>query len=312
MLRSIPIIVAVLLIVGITGLGADPYSGGTLLFHENFEALGDWYDGTAISIVAGGQSGNCAQWAWAESASTPTNWETIRRLFTSTDELLVSYYVKLDTGWVGHQAAEGGPHLFNILSSADGEYGSTAWSNLNTYFEFYSNIGTPYTTYPIFTIQDSARVNTSNGTPPVDLTAVTENRSVAGCNGTLGDAGDGGDCYQSTNWYNGREWQSATAITKNTWVKVTTYLKMNTTVTGTTNADGIMRQWLDNDLVMEQTGIVFRTSDQPTKEWNKFVLAPFMGESPIAQTMWVDELSVYDGIATTTTTITGTFSGVLR
>lgn len=43
--------------------------------------------------------------------------------------------------------------------------------------------------------------------------------------------------------------------------------------------------------------MIYRTNQDATKEWGYVVLAPYIGDcSPITQTMWIDELTVMDGM----------------
>jgi hypothetical protein len=182
-----------------------------------------------------------------------------------------------------------------LLSDYDALYQGPARANLRTYFEIngsYPNIN------PVFEIQDSTVINTQYGSPPANLTGTTENRAIAGCNGDLGDPGTSPEsCYQSGGvWYNGRQWKDiAKALSPNTWYKIDYHLKMNTISNGVARADGILQQWVNGVPTIQKTNMVYRTGQQPTKKWKQLFLGPYIGDgSPIAQTMWIDELSIYN------------------
>jgi hypothetical protein len=144
-------------------------------------------------------------------------------------------------------------------------------------------------------IQDSVLINSSLGTLPIDLTKITENRAVSGCNGNLGDAGTLASCYSDgKTWYNGRVWKDTTALTNNVWHKLEYYLQMNTVSNNVAQADGIFQLWVDGNQTISKSNIVYRTNQQQTKKWNQLLLGPYMGNgSPIAQTIWIDELSIF-------------------
>jgi chitodextrinase len=272
-------------------------TGGSILFQEHFDdssfAARNWYDepnhGT---IVSGGQSGNCLQWAWSQGATKPTNGDAMRLQFTPTDSLYVSFYVKFQSGWRGSQQTYH-PHMFYILSNLDSAYSALANNYLDTYIEFVSDVGSPYTIRPQIALQDSLRVNSSLGTPPNNLSSTTENRSVTYCNTPL-YSGTTGDCYNSGYWYSANEWKASTAsISTNAWHHVEVYIKMNSISGSKGQPDGIMQEWVDGIKVIDHSNILYRTNQDATKKWAQFVLAPYMGDgAPITETMWIDELTV--------------------
>lgn len=290
-------------VVGTTGSISGTSTSGTLLFSESFEnnsyASRGWYDNSNQgTIVSGGQSGNCLQWAWAKGATTPTNGGSMRMKFTPTDSLYLSYYVKFQSGWQGSQQTYH-PHMMYILSNLDdaaNAYSPLANNYLNTYVEFLSDIGSPYAIRPQLAIQDEMRVNTSNGTPPNNLTAVSENRSVAYCN-TPVSSGAAGTCYADNPYYSANTWKASTAsVSTNSWHRVEVYFKMNSISGGIGQHDGIMQEWIDGVQVINHSDVLYRTNQDATKKWAQFVLAPYIGTgSPIAQTMWIDELTIGTG-----------------
>lgn len=286
---------------GTTGTGT---SAGTVLKEENFNdsnfGARGWYDETNHgTVVSGGKSGNCLQWAWSSGDTAPTNGGAMRMQFTPTDSLYVSFYVKFQDGWRGSQQNYH-PHLMYILSDLDNNanaYSPLATNYLNTYIEFLSDVGSPYSIRPHMMIQDSLRVNANQGTLPNDLSATTENRSVAYCNSRLPSDVDG-TCYSVSGiWYSSDEWTGSSTVSTNLWHHVEVYLKMNTIKSNKGQADGTMLEFIDGAKVIDRSDVLYRTSQDATKKWAQFVLAPYIGDgAPIAEKMWIDELTIGTGV----------------
>ncbi len=295
-------------------------TAANLLLSESFESStfatsNGWYDSTTQgTIVSGGQSGNCLQWTWTQGKTLPNNVGGMtRRKFTPTEKMYVSFYVKFQTGWQGSQMLYH-PHVLSVLSNLDADWAAPSDSYLNTYIEFISDIGSPYTIRPQLKLQDTLRTNKSygvNGTPlnssgtPVNISALTENRSVNTCNGykSGSDSGVGHDCYDEGGgvWYSATNWSASNAsVTTNAWHHVETYFQMNSISGGIGQADGVMQMWIDGAPVIDKSNIVYRTGygTDATKKWAQFDLQAYIGSpgSPITQTMWLDELKVYDGL----------------
>jgi len=271
-----------------------------VLFSESFEnnsySSRGWYDNTNHgTIVSGGQSGNCLQWAWSQGATTPTNGASMRMKVTPTDSLYNTYHVKFQTGWRGSQQTYH-PHMMYMLSDLDDKanaYSALANNYLDTYIEFLSDVGSPYTIRPQIALQDNLRVNSSLGTLPNNLTPTTENRSVTYCN-TPVSSGAAGQCFNSGTWYTANTWTATNAsVSTNAWHHVEVYFKMNTISGGKGQSNGIMQVSLDGVKVIDHNDVLYRTNQDPTKKWAQFVLAPYIGDgAPIAESMWIDELTV--------------------
>jgi len=282
-----------------------PSSSATLLFSEDFENSSftsrGWYDGamTALTSTTPQHGSYAAQFAFAQGATNPSSpyAGAMRHLFTATDELYVSFYIKFATGWRGSQQLYH-PHQIFILSDLDGDYAGMANAYLDTYIEFRSDIGSPYAIRPQLAIQDAMRVNYSLGTPPNNLSATTENRSVGSCN-TPVQTGATGDCYTTGGnyWWSADTWKDETTnVLTNAWHKVEAYFKMNTISGNIGQHDGIMQEWIDGTQVINRTNVLYRTNQDSTKKWHQFVIAPYIGDgSPIAQTFYIDNLNVWDG-----------------
>lgn len=274
----------------------------TLLFSESFSdasfSARSWYDNTTHgSVVSGGVSGNRLRWAWTSGQSLPTNGAAMRKKFTPTDSLHVEFYVNFATGWRGSQQTYH-PHMITIPSDLDDDYAALASNYLNTYIEFISDVGSPYTIRPAFAIQDSLRVNASYGTPPLDIVSATENRSACYCN-TPVTAPATGVCYDDGGggYYSATLAKGTRAVSTNLWHKVNVYLKMNTISGNVGQRDGVYVMLVDGVRVLEKYDMLYRTNQDATKKWGQFVLSPWIGDgSPITQTMYIDELKVYDWV----------------
>ena len=139
-----------------------------------------------------------------------------------------------------------------------------------------------------------------------NLTNVSEQRSVAGCNGDSDGHGDGA-CYSatSTTHWNGKLWYSNNVLFNNTagsssykgdWHLVEAYIKLNSIVGGKGAKDGVIRYWHDGNLVFDHTNVVIRTGARSTMKFNQLIIGPWIGDgSPVAQTFWVDNLIVATG-----------------
>jgi len=287
------------LIFGLFMIGLTTFAGAETLFMESFENSDflsrDWYDNTNHgTIVPGGKTGNCLQWAWTAGQTTPVNGGALRKKFAPTEALYVSIYVKFQPAWRGSQKPYH-PHILLFPSNLDGDYCPLANNYLNTYLEFISDMASPYAIRISAAIQDSLRVNVNYGSPPNNLTETTENRSVAHCNGCKAGADCGmGICYNGGGWYSAYAWRSSNyAVPRDQWVHIEAYFRMNTIRSNAGQADGVMQMWTDGMKVFDLRRVIYRTKQDETKKWAQFVLAPYIGDgSPISQTMWLDELTV--------------------
>lgn len=277
-------------------------SAANLLLSEGFEdnSFSDrsWYDSYISSVASSGcYSGNCALLTFNSSGTHPTQLDgAMRKLFTASEELYVTFYINFASGWRGSQQTYH-PHMIYLLSDLDNEWAALANNYLDTYIEFLSDVGSPYTVRPSISIQDSLRVNSSIGTPPNDLSATTENRSAAYCN-TPASVGAVGDCYNAGAWYSANTWTATgSSVFIGAWHKVEAYFKMNSVSGSVGQSDGIMRMWVDGSQVINHTDVLYRTNQDATKKWHQFVIAPYIGDgSPITQSFYIDSLTVYDGI----------------
>lgn len=283
--------------VGILVLPAACHAG--ILFLENFDNTSlssrGWYDNTGLTLstavhITG--SAASAEFHYLPGATKPTSGGSIRRIFTETDSVYLSYYVKYSSNWQGSNKAYH-PHEFMLLTNSDGAWSNLAYTYLTAYIE--QNEGEP-----LISIQDGRNIDETRIN--MDLTNITEQRAVAGCNGDSDGYGKG-TCYLngSVHW-NGKTWRTGKVAFsdiqgqyyKGDWHLVEAYIKLNSIVGGKGVADGIIKYSFDGKLLMEKNNVVVRTGQHPNMKFNQLVLAPYIGDgSPIDQTFWIDNLTLF-------------------
>ena len=279
--------------------------GGVVLFQETFEdkafAARGWYDNTGVVTTTAQHipgSTQAAEMHFTLGSTTPVAGGAARHLFAATPTLYVSYWVKYSSNWVG-SGHPYHPHEFLIMSDQDGDWDGPSNGWLVAYIEHnYQNGGIPR-----LALQDNKAINTSFGTPPVNLVGVTENRSVDGCNGVV-EANVVTTCFNMPPWYNDKEvsapqvWFQPTPGPgyKADWNHVEVYFQLNSVVGGIGIADGVMQYWFNGTLVLDRHDILFRTGARPTIQFHQFMIAPYIGDgSPVDQYMWIDDLTVATG-----------------
>ena len=68
---------------------------------------------------------------------------------------------------------------------------------------------------------------------------------------------------------------------------------MNTISGSVGQYDGVMREWIDDILVINQDNILFRTNQDATKKWYIFSVAPYMSSgAPVSQSFDMDSLII--------------------
>ena len=99
--------------------------------------------------------------------------------------------------------------------------------------------------------------------------------------------------------YNGRYFDSEDILFDDgEWHCVEVMFKLNSLdVAGDgPNRDGELRGWVDGELVVERTDVVFRSTDFPRMQFNQFMMLPYFHHGvPQDQTLWIDELAVGTG-----------------
>ena len=297
-------------------------SSQTVLLFEDFES-GDfeakgWYDGfddqrTSEEYKNGSYSyeGHFAIGAKNSGAG--------RHLFTPTDKVYMSYWVKYSENYIGSGVGYH-PHEWNILTNEDWAYQGPADTYLTLYIE--QNAGRP-----ILALQDSKNVDPGcillNNNSFIGCNgnfatySFSEYRSVASCNGLVGEV-DRRDCFSSSGsthgYYSSRAWAADSIYFRNTpgpyykndWHFIEAYFEMNTIEEGMGVPSGKIRYWYDGQLLVTSDSILFRTGIHPDMKFNQLFYGPYIGVgSPVDQTWWVDDLTIADGILNTSTTIIG-------
>jgi hypothetical protein len=278
--------------------------GQTTLFTEDFEntnlAARGWYDNvnqTFSTVEHTPGSTRSLEYRWTPGGTQPTSGGSLRRAFSATTTLYVSYWVKYSSNYVGSGRTYH-PHEIYVLTNADSQFSGLAFTTLTFYIQqvYGSNGGVPQ-----LEIQDGKMVDTTKIN--VNLIGVTENRAVAGCNGvgntggvTVSGVFGGSDCYSvgGGTYWNSYEWNSPTVrLARNTWQHVEVYAQLNTVVGGIGQTDGVLKYWLDGTLIIDQNSVIFRTGANPNMVFNQFVIGPYIGDgSPVDQSFWIDDLTV--------------------
>lgn len=267
-------------------------------FNDNNFASRDWFDtttGTIDTVVFSPDSGNSSiRVNWNSSGQTPVVDPPKRKGFTATETVFVSMRVKFGTSGIPWQGSGLGyhPHLFMILSDADDEWGGPSANYLNVYLEAGSVIAN--NSKPRILIQDNLRINTSNIN--VNLLGTATPHSVAGYNGHQDQTSPTNvDTYFDGDYHNYTQWDGGNVLLNNTWHFLEFYAAMNSVSAGVPVADGILKLWVDSNLIINKTNVYLRTAQFATQKFKTFIFAPYIGDgSPITQAMWVDNLKVLD------------------
>jgi hypothetical protein len=268
-----------------------------ILFFEGFEDTEfqsrGWYDHLkgALSTkehVPGSKSSLECKFLQGERG--PVGGTPGRHLFEETDGVYLSYYVKYSANYIG-SGKPYHPHEFHFITNKNNIYVGPAFTNLTTYIEQNGGV-------PLLGIQDCENIDQSQ--IGVDLTDISEERGVAGCNGSSDGYPD--DCYKHGELHrNGKHWRAGKVYFsdedgkyyKNDWHFIEAYFKLNSIKNGKGVNDGIIRYWFDGDLIINHNDVLLRTSKHSDMMFNQFLIAPYIGDgSPVEQTMWIDNLTV--------------------
>ncbi len=265
-------------------------SSQTIFFTEDFEdtdfADRGWYDNTNFNITkAEAHSGtSSAEFHFAKGATSPESGGSIRRVFNESASVYISYRVKYSENWQ-EQPGGYGHHEFHFLTNKDGHWTGPAFTFLTVYIENHD-------LKPVFSIQDGKNIDQSQiGS---NLTGVSENRAVAGCNGDSDGLGNS-NCYRRGGLYwNGKIFPAGSkSIKLNQWHRVEVFFSLNTISNGIGQQDGVIKYWLDGSLIINHENVVFRTGAHVDMLFNQFIVAPFLGNgSPNNQTFWIDDLVI--------------------
>jgi len=271
----------------------DP-PGRVVYFDEAFEntdfASRGWYDNTGMAVTTDeAHAGSSSLLVRFKAGATVPTWGNAARMeIPETESLYVRYWVKYSENWVGSERAYH-PHEFYLLTNRDGRWTGPSTTYLTTYIETSAQGGA---IRPRLILGDRRSIDTGNiGT---DLTGITENRAVAGCNGDTDGHPTG--CWNAGggNWGNEKLFLGGSAdITRGSWHLVEVFFEMNSISGGIGQTDGTLRYWLDGALVIDHSDVLFRTGANADMKFKQFMIAPYISDgSPVNQTMWVDDLQV--------------------
>ena len=275
-------------------------------FEENFEdnnfSSRGWYDNinpvlSSVEAVSGSTSS--AEFRFPVGATRPINGGAMRRKFTESDSVYLSYWVKYSSNWQGSNRSYH-PHEFYILTNKSSDWSGLANTHLTAYIE--QNEGVP-----LIGMQDGLNIDQSR--IGHDLTEITESRAVAGCNGDSDGLGESHCYYAGSGYMNWKQFKAKQVyfsdepgpFYKNNWHKVEVYLKLNSIGNGKAIADGIIQYWFDGDSIIDYNKVVFRTGQHADMKFKQFIIAPWIGDgSPVDQTFWVDNLVLSTDLTKTT------------
>jgi hypothetical protein len=278
--------------------GADDGPCSSILFEEKFDdtdfSFRGWYDNTNLKLSytehIPGSKGS-AEFQYNQGSKTPSSGSAIRKKFRETESLDVKYYVKYRSNWVGSEKNYH-PHEFMLVTNKDNDWVGPAYTHLTIYIEQNGGV-------PLIAIQDGRNIDKNR--VGKDLTEITEERSIAGCNGDSDGYGNG-ICYRvgSTFW-NGKQWKAERIyfsnqkgpFYKNDWHLIEVYVKLNRILNGKALKNGIIRYWYDGKLIINYSDVILRTGQHQDMRFNQFIIGPWIGNgSPITQTFWIDDLVV--------------------
>jgi len=272
---------------------AAPAAHADTLIDERFDdadlAARGWYDlkGVSLSSTDFSSAPSAMEFRFAPGALVPDA-AGMRRQFAETDSVYLSYRVTYADNWVGSGQPHH-PHLFYLLTNADDAWTGPAETRLTVYAEAVGG-------RMKLSLQDSRNIDQNR--IDQDLTGITENRSVAGCNGSA-DA-TAGQCYKAGSGYrNVKEWNAPEvsfgdapgANYKADWHQVEAFVRLNSVSDGKGIADGVLQLWVDGQLLIDRHDVLLRTGQHPDMKFNQLVLGPYIGDgSPIDQTFWIDDV----------------------
>jgi hypothetical protein len=275
--------------------GAVTDTSATVLLRESFEdasfAARGWYDTTSMATTTVQHipgSTSALQVFYKAGAKNPMS---ARQRFPASESVYLSYWVKYSSNWVGSGGAYSDE--FFLLTNEDGPLAGPSRTHLTTSIKhIYQNGG-----IPVFQLRDGLNIDQSR--LGQNLTTVTENRAVAGCNGNTDGYGTQCNTFNNEKTFQAR--QPSFLPTPGPaymvdWHRVEAFVKLNSIQNGKGVPDGALRYWFDGRLVIDQNNVLLRTGAHPNMKFNQLVIAPYMANgSPIDQIMWVDNLTIVAG-----------------
>jgi hypothetical protein len=238
-----------------------------VLFSEGFDDSGllqrGWYDGSKFAIFEQEpyHGKGCIEYQWKAGTTTAASSSGIRHLFEPTNTIYLRFYIRLSKGW-GWTDRPYHPHLMHFMTTENQRYHGPAASHLTVYIE-------PWNGKLRLAGQDIQNKDQPHG--------LTQGPLRGGYNGQFYDSKEV--------LFNDDRWHCVEAM-----------FQVNSldAKADKANADGIVRGWFDNKLVIDRTDVILRSPDFPKMKFNQFLLTPYFGPGllPHEQTLWIDELAV--------------------
>jgi hypothetical protein len=278
------VLIVFVLLGGCTAAGTSHQ----VFIHEQFDQSNlsgrGWYDNVQPLFSAHtAVSGRSLEYVFPAGATKPATGSPLRHKFAPSDAVYFSCYVMYGANWVG-SGKPYHPHEFHFLTTVDDDWAGLSFTHLTLYIE--QNGGTP-----LVAIQDGR--NVAQTRVGQNLTSETEQRAVAGCNGSSDGVPD--NCYRAADGYvNEKKWKASSALFDyGKWHFIEAYVRLNSIAGGKGVNDGVVQYWFDRQLAIDRHDVLLRTGANPSMQFNQFVIAPYIGDgSPIAQSLWIDELTV--------------------
>jgi len=243
---------------------ADDQPAG-VLFSEGFDDARllerGWYDGDKFRIAPNEALAGAGCIAFHWKANKSADFSGSRHLFEPTETVYLRCYIKLSKGW-GWTGKPFHPHCMQFITTENDKWHGPAGSHLTVYIE-------PWNGRLRLAAQDVQNAKAAHG--------LTQGPLRGGYNGKTYDSKE--DLFTDDQWH---------------CVEAMFQLNSLDLKDDKANADGIVRAWFDDKLVIEQTDVVLRSPDFPRMKFNQFLLTPYFGPGllPHEQTLWIDELAV--------------------
>jgi hypothetical protein len=295
--------------ITVTGGGA----GGSLIFSEGFNdanlAARGWYDATGsvtFSSTEQYEGAQCAMAHWNAGASG-NPWTIRYALPNTTEELYVRYRIKYSANWIGNGLTYG-PHWVNVFSDTDHALFGGYLGGADAYFNWYIEDNYQSGIRPRMVVQDSRRIYNRNGYPHV--AGVTqawddpggEDVSIGGANGNRDGTGElmsYADAQATKGYVNAKTWKVASApySPDGQWHLVEAYMKINSRPGSVGAYDGVTWLKVDGVTVISQSGLYLRSGLSPVGGFKQLKISPYFDvNSPVSQTVYIDNLEIYGGI----------------
>lgn len=266
------------------------------LFREAFDdtnfADRGWYGNTGLILsTAEKHSGAAAaEFKYPANSYSPllaSGTGAMRKKFTPAPSVYISYYVKYSADWEVGQPNQR-QREFYLLTNKDVANAGPG----HTFLTVQSMLiqGRPH-----IEITDDSNIDIHNIVEAnIDLSGITEQRAVAGCNG-ISDGYGAGECIilGPTSYMNRKKWDMNASMGLNGWHHVEIFVRINSIAGGKGLRDGVMQYWLDGELKRDLRDVVFRTGAQTGMLFDQLMIGPYV--TPMLsheQTFWIDELTV--------------------